>query len=45
MFLAARGTTYLGWVHTRRGEPAAREMVPQLVELATAAAEDYFGAA
>jgi Ser/Thr protein kinase RdoA (MazF antagonist) len=42
MFLAARGSTYLGWVHTRGGEPTAQEMVPQLVELATAAAEDYF---
>jgi Ser/Thr protein kinase RdoA (MazF antagonist) len=43
MFLAARGSTYLGWVHTRRGEPVAQEMVPQLVEFATAAAEDYLG--
>lgn len=43
MFLAARGSTYLGWVHTRRGEPAAREMTPQLIEFAAAAAEDYFG--
>jgi Ser/Thr protein kinase RdoA (MazF antagonist) len=41
MFLAARGSTYLGWVHTRRNEPAAREMVPQLIEFAVAAAEDY----
>jgi Ser/Thr protein kinase RdoA (MazF antagonist) len=41
MFLAARGTTYLGWVHTRAGEPAAGEMTPALIELATAAAEDY----
>ncbi len=41
MFLAARGTTYLGWVHTRRGEPTARELTPQLIELAVAAAEDY----
>jgi Ser/Thr protein kinase RdoA (MazF antagonist) len=41
MFLAARGTTYLGWVHTRAGEPAAAEMIPALIELATAAAEDY----
>jgi Ser/Thr protein kinase RdoA (MazF antagonist) len=41
MFLAARGTTYLGWVHTRAGEPAATEMVPALIELATTAAEDY----
>src|SRR5882757_4672924 len=28
MFLAARGSTYLGWVHTRAGEPVAAEMVP-----------------
>jgi Ser/Thr protein kinase RdoA (MazF antagonist) len=41
MFLAARGSTYLGWVHTRSTEPAAREMAPQLIELAAAAAEDY----
>jgi Ser/Thr protein kinase RdoA (MazF antagonist) len=44
MFLAARGTTYLGWVHTRRGEPAAQEMTPQLIEMASDAAEDYFRA-
>jgi Ser/Thr protein kinase RdoA (MazF antagonist) len=41
MFLAARGTTYLGWVHTRKGEATARELTPQLVELAVAAAADY----
>ena len=41
MFLAARGTTYLGWVHTRRGEATARELTPQLIELAVAAAADY----
>jgi Ser/Thr protein kinase RdoA (MazF antagonist) len=41
MFLAARGTTYLGWVHTRAGEPAAGEMTPALIEMAMAAAEDY----
>ena len=44
MFLAARGSTYLGWVHTRRSEPAAQEMVPQLIEFAVAAAEDYLRA-
>ena len=43
MFLAARGSTYLGWVHTRRGEPVARSLTPQLIELAVAAAEDYLG--
>jgi len=41
MFLAARGTTYLGWVHTRRGEATAQELTPHLIELAVAAAEDY----
>jgi Ser/Thr protein kinase RdoA (MazF antagonist) len=41
MFLAARGSTYLGWIHTRRNEPAAHEMTPQLIEFAVAAAEDY----
>jgi Ser/Thr protein kinase RdoA (MazF antagonist) len=42
MFLAARGSTYLGWIHTRQGEPIAREMAPQLIEAAALAAEDYF---
>lgn len=41
LFLAARGTTYLGWVHTRRGEPVARELTPMLIDLASAAAHDY----
>lgn len=40
-FLAARGLTYLGWVHTRRGEPAAQELAPMLTELALAAASHY----
>ena len=42
MFIAARGTTYLGWVHTRKGEATAQELMPQLIELAEAAADDYF---
>jgi Ser/Thr protein kinase RdoA (MazF antagonist) len=41
LFLAARGTTYLGWVHTRKGERVATELTPQLIELAVAAANDY----
>jgi Ser/Thr protein kinase RdoA (MazF antagonist) len=45
MFLAARGTTYLGWVHTRQGEPTADELTPALIELAAAAADDYLSAA
>ena len=41
LFLAARGTTYLAWVHTRQGEAVVEELEPQLIELAVAAAEDY----
>jgi Ser/Thr protein kinase RdoA (MazF antagonist) len=41
LFLAARGTTYLGWVHTRRGTETARELTPYLVERACAMAEEY----
>jgi Ser/Thr protein kinase RdoA (MazF antagonist) len=41
MFLAARGSTYLGWVHTRRDEPVARELTSQLIEFAAGAADDY----
>ena len=44
MFLAARATTYLGWVHTRRGEATAEELTPALIELAVPAAEDYLNA-
>jgi Ser/Thr protein kinase RdoA (MazF antagonist) len=45
MFLAARGTTYLGWIHTRKGEPAAQDLTPRIIDLAIAAAEDYLAAA
>jgi Ser/Thr protein kinase RdoA (MazF antagonist) len=41
LFLAARGTTYLGWVHTREGTETARELTPYLVERACAVAEEY----
>jgi Ser/Thr protein kinase RdoA (MazF antagonist) len=41
LFLAARGTTYLGWVHTRQGTETARELTPYLVERACAVAEEY----
>ncbi len=41
LFLAARGTTYLGWVHTRQGSETAREMTPFLIERACSAAEEY----
>lgn len=42
LFMAIRGTTYLGWMHTRSGEAAAHEIAPQLIELAEAAATEYF---
>lgn len=42
LFLAARATTYLGWVHTRSGTDTARELTPFLVERACAVAEEYF---
>jgi Ser/Thr protein kinase RdoA (MazF antagonist) len=45
LFLAARGTTYLAWVHTRQGEAVVQELTPQLIELAVATAEDYLSTA
>lgn len=45
MFLAVRGTTYLGWVHTRKGEATAAELTPALMELAMGAADDYLSEA
>jgi Ser/Thr protein kinase RdoA (MazF antagonist) len=44
LFLAVRGTTYLGWVHTRQGSDTARELTPFLVERACAVAEEYLAA-
>jgi Ser/Thr protein kinase RdoA (MazF antagonist) len=41
LFLVARGTTLLCWVHTRQGSEAARELTPFLVERACAIAEEY----
>ena len=41
LFLAARGTSYLGWVHTRQGSGAALELTPFLIERACAVAEEY----
>jgi Ser/Thr protein kinase RdoA (MazF antagonist) len=40
MFLAARGTTYLAWPQSRKGEAAAQGRAPELIELATEAAAD-----
>jgi Ser/Thr protein kinase RdoA (MazF antagonist) len=41
LFLAVRGTTYLGWVHTRQGTETANEMTPILIERVCAAADEY----
>ena len=41
MFLCARGSTYLGWVHTRSETETARELTPMLIELACSVARDY----
>ncbi|MEZ5500231.1 MAG: phosphotransferase [Steroidobacteraceae bacterium] len=43
MLTAARGFTYLGWVHTRRETETARELTPQLIEMACDAAQEYLG--
>ncbi len=41
LFFAARGFTYLGWVHTRAETQTAKELTPALVEMACAAAGEY----
>ncbi|WP_419710081.1 phosphotransferase enzyme family protein [Pseudomonas sp. NFX224] len=41
MFLMLRGTTYLGWIHTRQGTPTAIEMAPMLIERACLLAREY----
>ena len=44
LFMAARATTYLGWVHTRQGTETARELTPFLVERACAVSEEFLRA-
>jgi hypothetical protein len=39
-----RGTTYLGWIHTRQGTPTAVEMAPMLIERACKLAREYLQA-
>jgi Ser/Thr protein kinase RdoA (MazF antagonist) len=41
LFLMLRGTTYLGWIHTRKGTPTAIEMAPMLIERACLLAREY----
>lgn len=44
LFLFLRGTTYLGWVHTRSETQTAREMTPMLIDMACDAARAYLSA-
>ncbi|MGY3175159.1 Ser/Thr protein kinase RdoA (MazF antagonist) [Pseudomonas sp. TE12234] len=44
LFLMLRGTTYLGWIHTRQGTPTAIEMAPMLIERACRLAREYLQA-
>ncbi len=41
LFLMLRGTTYLGWIHTRSETETAREMAPMLIERACRLAREY----
>ena len=41
LFMAARSTTYLGWVHRRKHTETARTLTPVLIACATSAVEDY----
>ncbi|MBV6821862.1 phosphotransferase enzyme family protein [Pseudomonas sp. PD9R] len=41
LFLMLRGTTYLGWIHTRKGTQTAIEMAPMLIERACMLAREY----
>jgi Ser/Thr protein kinase RdoA (MazF antagonist) len=41
LFLAARGFTYLGWVHTRHETETAKELTPALISLACGQLADF----
>jgi Ser/Thr protein kinase RdoA (MazF antagonist) len=41
LFLGARATTYLGWVHTRKETETALELTPALIQMACDFAESY----
>lgn len=43
LFMAARSLTYLGWVHTREGNPTADEMQPELITLCLKTLKEYLG--
>ena len=41
LFMAARSTTYLGWVHRRSHTNTAKTLTPVLIDYATSAVEEY----
>jgi Ser/Thr protein kinase RdoA (MazF antagonist) len=41
LFMAARSTTYLGWVHRRKHTETAKSLTPVLIDYATSAVEEY----
>ena len=41
LFMLARGTTYLGWAHTRRETETAQELTPMFITLVCDLAEEY----
>lgn len=41
LFYLARGTTYVGWVHTRSETETARELTPLLVDMVCELGEEY----
>lgn len=41
MFLALRGLSYIGWIHTRRETETAHELAPALIDLCCRRAEAY----
>lgn len=41
LFLLARATTYLGWVHTRKETETAQELTPMLINMACRIADEY----
>ncbi|ADG15647.1 aminoglycoside phosphotransferase [Paraburkholderia atlantica] len=43
LFMAARSTTYLGWVHRRKHTDTAKALTPVLIDYATSAVEAYLG--
>ena len=42
LFMLARSTTYLGWVHTRAKTKTAEELTPLLIDMACSVADSYF---